>query len=77
MTASRITPNYRQIHDKQVLQILCLTKLLTTRPPAFQGIAVGALCAPPLQWHKVDFSQLIKATQAKNHQSTHCRLVTA
>lgn len=55
MTASRITLNYRQIHHKQILHILCLTKLLTTRPPAFQGTAVGALCALSLQWQKCGF----------------------
>lgn len=77
VTASRTTLNYRKIHDKQTLHILCLTRLLTTSPPAFQEIAVGALCGLSLQWKNMDFSQLIKTTQAKDHQSTHCRLITA
>lgn len=51
MTASRITLNYRQIHDKQILHILCLTKLLTTRPPAFQEIAVGTHTVLSVLYH--------------------------
>lgn len=42
MAASKITLNYHQIHNKQILHILCLTNLLTTKPPAFQKTAVGA-----------------------------------
>lgn len=57
-----------------MLHISCLTKLLTTRPPAFPEIAGGAhtflSCTLLMQWQNVDFSQLIKTPQATEHQST-------